>query len=92
MAIAGPKIQVPTPKTRFIDDVGNIVPQWQSLFHSLQQTAWIVTRSGPTASRPTSSVDGRWIGMPYFDTDLGYEINLQSINPDVWVKWDGTAV
>lgn len=91
MAIAGPKIQVPPAEKPVMQ--GNALSQdWQSFFHSAQQVAFNLSRSGPTASRPTSTLEGRWIGMPYFDTTLGFEINLQSVNPDVWVRWDGVAV
>lgn len=91
MPITGPKIQVPNEQV-FLDKSGNVSPEWMSHFHSLQQTAFIVTRSGPTASRPTSDMDGRWIGMPYFDTTLGKTVYLKSVNIDVWVDGSGAVV
>lgn len=95
--IAGPHIQMPSSLSQMFEydqqgQVLSMTPAWASLFHSLQQTAFANTRSGPTASRPTSSLDGRWIGMPYFDTTLGFIIHLKSVNPDVWVRYDGTSV
>ena len=42
-------------------------------------------QSGTTAQRPTSQ---KWVGRPYFDTTLGYEIHW---NGTQWVKYDGTA-
>ena len=90
--IAGPKVQVPTSLQNIVDENGVIHPQWQGFFHSVQQIIFASTRSGPTASRPTSVLDGRFIGQPFFDTTLGLEVRLKSVNPDVWVKGDGTAV
>jgi hypothetical protein len=37
-------------------------------------------------------MDGRYIGMDYFDTDLGLKITLKSVTPDVWVNGAGTPV
>ena len=92
MAITGPRIQVPSVLTRIAEDNGAINQDWASLFHSLQQTAFALSRSGPTASRPTSTLDGRWVGMPYFDTTLGFSVYLKSVNPDVWVDGQGNPV
>lgn len=89
MAIAGPKIQVPANVT-LLDQYTAIRPDWQSFFHAVQQQSFNASRSGPTASRPTSSLDGRYIGMPYFDTTISQPVFLSSVNPDVWVTW--TAV
>ncbi len=100
MAITGPRLQMP-PAISQIAQIGedqralSLNPEWASFCHSLQQTAFALSRSGPTASRPTSTMDGRWIGMPYFDTSLGafgQEIFLASVNPDVWVDGTGAAV
>jgi hypothetical protein len=90
MAISGPKIQTPTPLTPIMDETGNLHPYWQSFFHSAQNTIYAGTRSGPTASRPTSVLDGRYIGMPYFDTTLGLTVFLKIASTNVWVKGDGT--
>lgn len=92
-SIAGPKLQVPSPQTAVHStSSGKVAVPWQVFFHGVQQIAFNGSRSGPTASRPTSDLDGRWIGMPYFDTTLGIVIHLQAVNPDVWVRWDGTPV
>ena len=52
-----------------------------------------VATSGPTADRPDRKKD-RFIGMPYFDTELGggKPIWLKSVTPDVWVDATGAAV
>jgi hypothetical protein len=96
MAITGPKIQVPTSLTPIMDNQGNVHPVWQSYFHAMQQVTFNVTRSGPTASRPTAKLDGRYIGMPYFDTTLGYQVWLKTAtmysSSDVWVNSAGAPV
>lgn len=92
MPISGPKVQVPDAGLSVFDDSGNMRFEWQQFFHVIQQVAFAGSRSGPTASRPTEQMDGRWIGMPYYDTDLGYEINLDSVNPDVWHDASGNPV
>ena len=93
---SGPKIQAPSNLGQMFETGpnGEIIgtkPQYASFLHSLQQTAFAVTRSGPTTSRPTSNMDGRWIGMPFFDTDISQTVFLQSVNPDVWVTWAAPA-
>lgn len=95
--IAGPSIQMPGSLTDMFDydDNGKPIamkPAWAGLFHGLQATAFNATRSGPKTSRPTSNLDGRWIGMPFFDTTLGFTVHLKSTNPDVWVNGAGAAV
>ncbi len=84
--IAGPIVQVPS---MFVDQAD---PQWRAFHQSMQQTVYNASRSGPTASRPTSDQPGRFIGMPYFDTTLGLVVFLKSVVPDVWVRGDGTPV
>ena len=90
--IAGPKIQMPPAQSRIMDQAGNVRPEWASFFHSLQQTTFNLTRHGPTSSRPTSAMDGRYIGMDYFDDSLGLKVTLKSVNPDVWVNGAGAVV
>ena len=90
--ITGPKIQIPSPLAKIVREGGITSYEWQAFLDSVQQVAYNGSRSGPTASRPTDSFKGRWIGMPYFDMDLGYPIFLKSINPDVWVDGNGVIV
>ncbi len=92
MAITGPKIQINAGKAVVAPETGMVTLDWASFFASLQNTAFNVSRSGPTASRPTNTVDGRFIGMPYFDTTLGLTVYLKSVAPDVWVNGAGVAV
>jgi len=89
--IKGPSIQVPSVLKPVTVESGTVAPDWAAFFHSLQQTVFALTRSGPTTSRPTSELDGRYIGMQYFDTTLGYSVYLKSVNPDVWVDGGGTV-
>lgn len=88
----GLNLQVPGSFTRLSKGDGMVTQEWQLLFQTMSQAVYNMARSGPTASRPTQDQQNRWIGMPYFDTTLGYVVHLQSVNPDVWVRWDGTAV
>jgi hypothetical protein len=89
--ITGPKIQFNAGRPLVIEG-GLVEPNFATFLHSVQQTVHNLTRSGPTTSRPTKTLDGRYIGMDYFDTTLGLKVTLKSVNQDVWVKGDGTAV
>lgn len=86
----GPKVQVPSPQIPMFDENGLLQPAWQTYHNSVQQTVFAVSRSGTTSSRPTSSLDGRFTGMPYFDTTLGLTVFLKIASTNVWVKGDGT--
>lgn len=99
MAIAGPKSQFAVSEMFDFqyDGQGKVAgatlkPDAASFFQSVQQTAYALTRSGPTASRPTSSLPGRWVGMPYFDTTLTSAVFLSKVNPDVWVAPGASGV
>ena len=92
MAIKGPNIQLPSINQTLVDDQGIVHPEWQTLFRALQQTAYNITRSGPTASRPTAILHGYYIGMQYYDTTLNKPIFLTSTNPFIWKDGTGTTV
>lgn len=92
MAISGPKIQMPAAAQPAVQETGTLTQEWATYLHSIQQTAFAVSRSGSTSSRPTSTLDGRWIGMPFFDLTLGKPVFLKSVNPDVWVDGTGAVV
>lgn len=87
----GPKVQVPTSLQEIIDQDGKVKQEWATFFHALQQTSHNGTRSGPTASRPTDRTL-RWVGMPYFDTDLGKSVYLKIASSNTWVDGSGTPV
>lgn len=89
--ISGPKIQFNAGRPLVIEG-GLVEPNFATFLHSLQQTTHNLSRSGPTLSRPTSKLDGRWIGMNFYDTTLGKQINLHSVNPDVWHDGAGNVV
>lgn len=91
MTIAGPNINMPSV-TSPISEGNTVARAWATYLAALGNHARNASRSGPTASRPTKAMPDRYIGMPYFDTTLGVAIWLSSINPDVWVRWDGTPV
>ena len=92
MAITGPKIQLPTVYQNVVDENGVMHPEWQTLFRAMQQTTFNISRSGPTASRPTSSIKGYYIGMQFYDTSLNKPIFLTSTNPFIWKDGTGTTV
>jgi hypothetical protein len=96
-AIAGPKLQMPPALSKIAtqDAQGMITgtaQDWSAFFSAVQQVVYNGSRSGPTASRPTDTLIGRYVGMPYYDTTLGKPIWLESTNPDVWVDATGAAV
>lgn len=97
----GPKIQMPPAASPMHDVImdaeGRITgmnnrQDWMAFLHSLQQQSFCASRNGTTAQRPTNAVDGRYIGMPYFDTTVGKPIFLKSVNPDVWIDAAGNTV
>ena len=91
MPITGPKIQPPAAQSPFVKEDGTLSIPAAVYLHSIEQTAFNISRSGPTASRPTQTLDGRYIGMPYFDTTLGKPIWLKTAGTtNAWVLADGT--
>jgi hypothetical protein len=49
--------------------------------------------SGTTAMRPIAAPNNvLYIGLPYFDTTLGYMVWIKSLNPTVWVNGAGAIV
>lgn len=94
MAITGPRVQMPsvTAPVMVEGEGGQSLSQDHAQFlHQLQQIAFYSTRSGPTASRPTST-SNRWVGMNYFDTTLGKMVYLKIASTNVWVDGAGTVV
>jgi len=88
--ITGPKVQMPATLSQMFetDGQGNIVAikqEWGQFFHALQGIVYNISRSGPSSSRPTSTTPWRYVGMPYFDTNLTTTLFLESVNPDTWV-------
>ncbi len=86
--ITGPKVQLPSGP--FTNPDGSLSIDATVFLSSLQAITFYSSRSGPTASRPTST-SFRWVGMPYFDTTLGLPIFLKTASSSAWVKADGTA-
>lgn len=70
---------------------GTQMPGWPSFWSAIFNILSGGTKSGTTAQRPNAEAF-RWIGMPYYDTDLGFQINLDSIKPDVWHDGQGNIV
>lgn len=94
--ITGPKVEMPATVAEMfnVDAQGNIISlknEWAQFFHALEGITKSASRSGPTSSRPTSSMQWRYTGMPFFDTTLGLPIFLKTASSNAWVKADGTA-
>ena len=99
--MAGPNFQMPAAISQMLDVqmtpdgkllAINVRPDWAALFASLQATAYAGSRSGTTAQRPTDELKGRYPGMPYFDTTLGYTVFLKYASSNVWVDATGGVV
>ena len=56
--------------------------EYLAWFNTVDQVVSDLRNSGPTSARPTTNM---YIGKPYFDTTVGGQIHLRSINPTVWV-------
>ena len=96
MTIAGPKVQLPTSLSQMFetDSQGNILSlksEWAQFFSAAQGITHAVSRSGPTGSRPTSSMPWRYVGMPYFDTTLNSPVFLANASSDTWIQPGGVA-
>jgi hypothetical protein len=68
---------------------GMINPEWLEFFSDAYFAIAGLQQSGTTANRPTKRL---YIGMPYYDTTLGYSINIHSLNPTVWHNGAGAVV
>lgn len=90
--ITGPKIQIPSAGTPLVTEDRSPSIDYMTYLHSLNDTLFATTRSGPTSSRPTSSMPGRFIGMSFFDTDLSKPVFLKTASTDVWVDGSGSVV
>jgi hypothetical protein len=73
----------------FSSDGKNFTAAWAGWFAQASVVLQDASNSGTTAQRPTANL---YVGKPYFDTTLGYAINLKSTGPTVWVNGAGTAV
>jgi len=63
--------------------------QWLQWFDRIHAIAEAQQQAGITADRPVKRL---WLGRQYFDTDLGYVVYVQSVNPTVWVDATGSPV
>lgn len=80
---------IPINREDISDGAGGVNRNWYKLLLTLRNAIVWRTQHGPTSERPTKYLE---IGMPYFDETLGVQINLKSINPNVWVNGVGTSV
>jgi hypothetical protein len=74
-------------KEMLVQDMLN--KDWQEFFSSVYFSVTYLQQSGTTAERPTK---GLYIGRPYYDTTLGYQICVNSVNPTVWHNGAGAVV
>lgn len=94
--IQGPRVQMPSAMSSWFvtDEQGNITGMKQEsaqFLHACEGLLNAITKSGPTAARPTSTMQWRFVGMPYFDTDLGFSVFLkQAGSTSIWVDATGT--
>ncbi len=80
----------PPPNQQSIQDAnGKITYSWVEFTTEVYIGIKAAQTSGTTAQRPIKNL---WIGRQYFDTTLGYSINLKSVKPNVWVNGAEVAV
>lgn len=82
-------MKLDTPSDSAVDDGKNFTPSWMAFVTKVKD--WVVanSQSGTTARRPTKGLQP---GDKYMDTTLGYIVHVRSVNPVVWVRYDGTVV
>ena len=82
----------PLPTRPVIDDQGRVTLDrlYQAWFNGIQQWLGPIGQTGTTAQRPTKNL---WIGLPYYDTTLGYPVFVHQISPSiVWHNASGGVV
>ena len=75
----------PPPAPHIAADV-SFGPTWYGWLTQAFRILFAAQQSGITENRP---IKNRWVGMPYFDTTLGYEIWWNGSN---WVNASGATV
>lgn len=82
-------MKLDTPSDLAVDEERNFTPSWIAFLTKVNN--WIVanSQSGTTAQRPTKGLQP---GDKYMDTTLGFIIHVRTVNPVVWVRYDGTVV
>ncbi len=78
------------PSNSQIINGGNYAsPAWMQWFARVHGLVNGMQQSGGTVGRPAKLV---WIGLRFFDTDLGKPVYVKSVNPIVWVDAAGGVV
>jgi hypothetical protein len=72
----------------YLNQVGkltnDVVKDWNTVYQ------YVMGLSGTTANRPSSNL---YVGLSYFDTNLGKPIYCKQFNPSIiWVDSTGTTV
>lgn len=81
----------PLPSRPIITQDGKLLDKlYQAWFGAIQQWLGPLGQFGTTAQRPTKNL---WIGLPYYDTTLGYPVFVHQISPSIiWHNGAGAAV
>lgn len=72
-----------------VNTTQNVSMDWIQWLDSVWLYVSPIGQSGTTAKRPVKQL---FIGRPYFDTTLGYSINVKTVSPAVWVNGAGSTV
>lgn len=80
-----------TPSDNVLNQAGDDFSQaWTAFFTKVRNACVLRTQAGTTAQRPTKFLE---IGLPYYDTTLGYQICVHQVTPAVvWHNGAGAAV
>ena len=81
----------PIPTRPIITQKGDLLDRlYQAWFGGIQQWLGPIGQYGPTAARPVNNL---YIGLPYFDTTLGYPVFVAQVSPSiVWTAVGGGTV
>lgn len=83
-------MKLDTPSDVVVDDSGNFKPSWMAFVTRVRNAIVGRSQAGTTAQRPTSGLE---IGLPYYDTTLGYQVCVHQVTPAViWHNGAGAAV
>lgn len=86
----GKELKLDIPGDLLVDDGGKLTPSWMSFMTKVKNFVIWRSRSGTTADRPSEGLE---IGVPYYDTTLGYLICVHQVTPVVvWHNGAGGVV
>ena len=79
-------VEQPPFREQLVKEDGTLSDGWVRWIQQLHTFISAANDAGTTANRPTKNL---WVGRPYFDTDLGYQVIIESLNPTVWIPGSG---